>query len=446
MKIINIEGKMKINLKTKIPGPKSQEYLKISEEYEPKCMSQQAPLVWEKAKGVTVQDVDGNVFIDMTSGVLVTNVGHCHDEHVKAIQNAVGNLMNCYDFPTPSRVLFSKKLVEITPKNLNKAFLVTTGSEATESAMRVAKRYTKKHEIISFFGGFHGRTYGSMSMAGKTSTKKNFGPVMPGCIQVPYPYCYRCPFKMKQEECSMFCVEYMDKALAAQSTGDIAALIVEPYQGSAGFIFPPDGFLTKISEWCKEKNIVFILDEVQASFGRTGKFFALEWENLEPNLLCLGKGIGSGIPTAALMAESRILEALEVGEMSSTTGGNPISCSAGLAVVQIMEKENLVANSLKIGKMMKDRLTKIAEKSKYIGDVRGRGLVIGMEFVEDKTTKEPSPKKTVEFIERCVQKGVIFGRVGVYGSVIRVAPPLVITEDEANEALEVISKVIDDMK
>lgn len=436
---------MKINIKTKIPGPKSVEYLKISEQYEPRCMSQQAPLVWEKAKGVTVQDVDGNVFLDMTSGVLVTNVGHCHDEHVKAIQNAAANLMNCYDFPTPARVLFSKKLVEITPKNLDKAFLLTTGSESTESAMRVAKRYTGKHEIISFFGAFHGRTYGSMSMAGKTSTKKNFGPVMPGCIQVPYPYCYRCPFKMKPEDCSMFCLEYMEQALGAQSTNDIAALIIEPYQGAAGFIFPPDGFLKRINDWCKEKNIIFILDEVQASFGRTGKFFALEWENLEPNLLCLGKGIGSGVPTAALMAESRIMNALEVGEMSSTTGGNPISCAAGLSVIEIMEKEKLIRNSELMGSMMKQRLIQIAEKSKYIGDVRGRGLVIGLEFVEDKKMKTPSADKTKDFISRCVQKGVIFGRVGIFGSVIRVAPPLVITEDEANEALNIIEKVVLEM-
>jgi 4-aminobutyrate aminotransferase / (S)-3-amino-2-methylpropionate transaminase / 5-aminovalerate transaminase len=436
---------MKINIKTEIPGPKSREYLKISEMYEPRCMSQQAPLVWEKAQGLTVQDVDGNIFLDMTSGVLVTNVGHCHPEHVKAIQGAVGNLMNCYDFPTPSRVLFSKRLVELTPLNLDKVFLITTGSEATESAMRVAKRFTKKHEIISFYGAFHGRTFGAMSMAGKTATKKNFGPVMPGTIQVPYPYCYRCPFKMEKETCGMFCFDFIETVLKAESTNDIAALIIEPYQGAAGFIFPPEGYLSKLDEWCKKRNIIFILDEVQASFGRTGKLFALEWEGLEPNLLCLGKGIGSGIPTAALMAESRIMDSLGVGEMSSTTGGNPISCTAGLAVLNIIEKEKLVENSQKMGKLMKDRLIMISERSKYLGDIRGKGLVIGMEFVEDKKSKMPSEAKTIEFINRCVGMGVIFGRVGNYGNVIRVAPPLVITEAEANEALDVIEKVITSM-
>jgi len=436
---------MLISKKTKIPGPKSLEYLKISDEYEPKCMTQQFPLVWDRASGVSVTDVDGNTFIDMTSGVLVTNVGHSHPEHVESIREQVGRLMNCYDFPTPQRIEFSKKLVEKTPENLDRAFLLTTGSEATESAMRIAKRFTGKFEIISFYGAFHGRTYGAMSMAGKMSTKKSFGPTMPGAIQVPYPYCYRCPFKMKKETCDFYCLEYIDYALSAQSTGEIAALIIEPYQGGSGFIFPPDGYLKKLEEWCKSRDIIFIVDEVQASFGRTGKFFAIEWENLKPNLLCLGKGIGSGIPTSAVMGEARLFDSLAPGEMSSTTGGNPVSCAAGLAVLNIIEKENLVENSAKIGELMKNRLVNLAEKSSYIGDVRGKGLVMGIEFVNDKKSKEPSPEKTVEFINRCAEKGVIFGRVGWYGNVIRVAPPLVIKEDEANEALEVIQSVIEDM-
>lgn len=436
---------MIIKIKTKVPGPKSLEYLKISDEYEPKCMTQQFPLVWDRASGVSVTDVDGNTYIDMTSGVLVTNVGHSHPEHVESIREQVGKLMNCYDFPTPQRIEFSKKLVEKTPDNLDRAFLLTTGSEATESAMRIAKRFKGKFEIISFYGAFHGRTYGAMSMAGKMSTKKAFGPTMPGAIQVPYPYCYRCPFKMQKETCNFYCLEFIDYALSAQSTGEIAALIIEPYQGGSGFIFPPDGYLKKLEEWCKSRDILFIVDEVQASFGRTGKFFAIEWENLRPNLLCLGKGIGSGIPTSAVMGEARLFDSLAPGEMSSTTGGNPVSCAAGLAVLNIIEKERLVENSAKIGELMKDRLINIGEKSSYIGDVRGKGLVMGIEFVKDKKSKEPSPEKTVEFITRCAEKGVIFGRVGWYGNVIRVAPPLVIKEDEANEALEVIQKVIENM-
>ncbi|MFQ5811359.1 MAG: aspartate aminotransferase family protein, partial [Armatimonadota bacterium] len=336
---------MAIKQTYKLPGPKSAEYLEMSDTYEPACTCQQAALVWDSAEGVIVRDVDGNEYVDLTSGVLVTNVGHSHPKHVAAIQEQAARLLNPYDFPTPQRVELAKRLVEITPANLDNAFLLTTGSEATEAAMRVAKRHTGRHEILSFYGGFHGRTYGALSMAGRMGTKRRFGPVMPGCIQAPYPYCFRCPFDKSPEECDLFCIEFLDTVVEVSSTDDLAALIVEPYQGAAGFIFPPEGYLTRLEQWAQDKDVLFILDEVQSSFGRTGKFFALEWEGLRPQLLCLGKGIGSGVPNAALMAESGIMASLDRGEMSSTTGGNPLSCAAGLAVLDIMEEEGLVENS-----------------------------------------------------------------------------------------------------
>lgn len=430
------------HVKDQLPGPKSREYLALSDQYEARCINQQAPIVWERGDGVVVTDVDGNKYIDFTSGVLVTNVGHSHPKHVKAIQEAAARLLNCYDFPTPDRVTLAKRLVELMPENLNKAFLLTTGSEATEAAMRVAKRYTGRHEMLSFYGGFHGRTFGVMSMAGKMGTKKRFGPLMPGCIYAPYPYCFRCPFKKKPETCGLFCLEFLDTVVSVESTGDLAALIIEPYQGGAGFIFPPEGYLKKLEAWAKERDVLFILDEVQASFGRTGKMFALEWEDLRPNLLCLGKGIGSGVPTAALMAESRIMEALAPGEMSSTTGGNPLSCAAALAVLDIMEEERLPDNALKVGEYLFRRLKKLSEEVAVLGDVRGRGLVIGLEFVTDKKTWAPSQEITVEVVNRCCQSGLLVGRVGTYGNVIRVAPPLVITETEAEAAADILEKVV----
>jgi 4-aminobutyrate aminotransferase / (S)-3-amino-2-methylpropionate transaminase / 5-aminovalerate transaminase len=430
------------NVKSELPGENSKKYIEISKKYEPSCMNVQAPVVWDYGKGVEVTDVDGNKFIDFTSGVLVTNVGHSHPKHVEAIQEAASKLMNCYDFPTANRVNLAKKLVEKTPENLNKAFMLTTGSEATEAAMRISKRYKGKHEIISFYGAFHGRTPGAMSVGGKRSGKSKFGPMLPGAVIVPYPYCYRCPFKKDPETCGLFCLDFMETALNSQSTGDVAALIIEPYQGAGGFIFPPDGYLKRLEEWCKDNDIIFILDEVQSSFGRTGKLFSAEWEDLKPNMMCLGKGLGSGVPTSALLAESVIMDSLSPGEMSSTTGGNPLSCAAALAVLDIMEEENLPENARRIGEIIKVRLDEISENSKYIGDVRGRGLVMGIEFVEDKKTKEPSPKKTLEFINRCSQKGLLVGRVGMFGNVIRVAPPLVINEEEADEALNIIEAVM----
>jgi 4-aminobutyrate aminotransferase len=429
-------------VETKIPGPKSKHYLDISSKYEPTCTTQQAPLVWDRGEGVQVWDVDGNQYIDLTSGVLVTNVGHSHPKHIEAIREQAGRLLNCYDFPTPQRVEFTRRLVQLMPENLDNCFLLTTGSEATEAAMRASKRFTGRHEMISFYGGFHGRTYGAMSMAGKMGTKKKFGPVMPGCIYAPYPYCFRCPFKMKKEDCGLFCLEFLEKVVDASSTGDIAALIIEPYQGGAGFIFPPEGYLKELEKWAKEKEVLFILDEVQASFGRTGKMFAFEWEDLRPNLLCLGKGIGSGIPTAALMAESRIMDSLGPGEMSSTTGGNPLSCAAGLAVLDIMEEEKLPENALKVGSYMLARFKKLEKEIEILGEARGRGLVMGLEFVKDKKSLAPAPDITWEFILRCCQAGVLVGRVGLYGNVIRIAPPLVIKEEEAEKAVDMIEEVL----
>ncbi len=428
--------------KYKLPGPKSAEYLKMSDTYEPACTCQQAALVWDSAEGVIVRDVDGNEYIDLTSGVLVTNVGHSHPKHVAAIQEQAARLLNCYDFPTPQRVELARRLVEITPENLDHAFLLTTGSEATEAAMRVSKRYTGRHEILSFYGGFHGRTYGAMSMAGKMGTKRRFGPIVPGSIYAPYPYCFRCPFGKKPEECGLFCIEFLDTVIEVSSTDDLAALIVEPYQGGAGFIFPPDGYLTRLEQWAREKDIIFILDEIQSSFGRTGKFFALEWEGLRPNLLCLGKGIGSGVPTAALMAESRIMASLGRGEMSSTTGGNPLSCAAGLAVLDIMEEENLVENSRVVGEYMLGRFTEMADRFEILGDARGRGLVMGLEFVKDNESLEPAPELTRAVVDSLCEHGVLCGCLGWHGNVIRVAPPLVITQDQAARVCDTVEQVL----
>jgi 4-aminobutyrate aminotransferase len=428
-----------------LPGPKSQHYLDLSETYEPRCMSQQAPLVWESAEGAVVRDVDGNEYIDLTSGVLVTNIGHSHPKHVAAIREQAGRLLNPYDFPTPQRVELARRLVEMTPDNLDKAFLVTTGSEATEAAMRVSKRHTGRHEIISFYGAFHGRTYGAMSMAGKMGTKQRFGPLMPGCLYAPYPYCFRCWFGKRPDTCDLFCIEFLDTVLAVESTGDVAALIVEPYQGAAGFVFPPEGYLSRLQAWAKDRDILSILDEVQSSFGRTGRFFALEWEGLRPNLLCLGKGIGSGVPTAALMAESRIMDSLGWGEMSSTTGGNPLSCAAALAVLDIMQEEGLVENARRVGEHMLARFQEMVRRHEALGDARGKGLVMGLEFVQDKGSLTPAPELTRAVVKSMCEHGVVCGCLGWHGNVIRVAPPLVITDEQAEEACDTFEAVLSEL-
>lgn len=430
------------NVRTKLPGPESKKYLDMSLEYEPRCMTVQAPIVWKSGKGAQVEDVDGNKYIDFTSGVLVTNVGHSHPEHVKAIQEQAANLLNCYDFPTVQRITLAKKLVEISPPHLDRAFLLTTGAEVIEACLRLAKRYTGKHEIISFYGAFHGRTYGALGIGGMPGPKRHYGPKLPGTILVPYPNPYRRPFGNNDKECVEEFFKFLDLTVAAESVDDIAGVIVEPYQGTAGFIFPPKGFNKRLEEWTHAHGALFILDEVQSSFGRTGKMFAMEWEDLKPDMVALGKGIGSGVPTAAMLAKSEILECLGPGEMSSTTGGNPLSCAAALAVIDIMQKEKLPQRALKIGNYILDRFKKFQPKCKILGDVRGKGLVMGLEIVKDKKTKEPAPDLAKQITLDGCQNGVLLGKLGFYGNVIRIAPPLVISEDEAEEAVDIICKVM----
>ena len=428
------------DIKTAIPGPNSLKYKALSEKYESHCLNLQAPIVWDRGEGVKVWDVDGNRFIDWTSGVLVTNVGHSHPKLARAIANQASRLLNCYDFPTPERVTLAERMVKLAPDHLDNAFFATVGSEAVDAAVRVAKRATGNFEIISFYGGFHGRTTGTMSLAGKMGTKKRFGPVMPGIIHTPYPDPYRNPFGSESGDVASQCLEFLDTTINAQSTGAIAGLIIEPYQGAAGFIFPPDGFLKSLEKWCKEHDVLFILDEVQASFGRTGKFLALEWENLKPQMVTIGKGIGSGMPISCLLAESRIMNSLGEGEMSSTWGGNPICCAASHAILDIFEEEHLVENSRKMGEYMKSRLLEISEKARHLGNVRGRGLIIGLDIVKDKKTKERDPETTRKIINKCCEKGLIIGAVS--GNVIRVAPPLVIGMEEADESLDIMEKVL----
>ncbi|MEW6753904.1 MAG: aspartate aminotransferase family protein [Candidatus Latescibacterota bacterium] len=430
-----------------VPGPRSQELLALSRQYEPPCMADQVPVVWDHGEGVRVWDVDGNEYIDFTSGVLVTNLGHSHPYHVEAIRRQAGRLMNCYSFPTPERVLLSQRLTNLLPDNLDKVFLLTTGAEATEAALRIAKRFTGRHEVLSFYGGFHGRTYGPMSVAGNTGTKRRFGPQLPGAILAPFPYFYRDFYRSAtEEECGDRCLEMLDRIIDSTSTGDLGAVITEPYQGGAGFIFPPDGWLAKLEKWARDRDLLFILDEVQSCFGRTGRMFALEWEGLRPHMLALGKGIGSGMPASALAGESRIFACMNPGEMSSTTGGNPLASAASLAVLDVMEAEKLADNALKVGAYMKERFLVLKRKHEVLGDVRGRGLVMGLEFVTDKASRTPSPETTLKVMLNGARRGLLLGRVGLHGNVVRIAPPLTITEEEASAGIDVIDRVLADLR
>jgi 4-aminobutyrate aminotransferase-like enzyme len=430
------------SVKGPLPGPRSKDLLTRWARVEAQCAGYQAKVAWDHASGVVVTDVDGNTYIDWTSGVLVTNVGHCHPDLVKAVHEAAEKLLNNYECLHPWRVVAAEKLVSVLPPHLDKCFFLTTGSEVVEGAIRIMKRKTGKWEILSFHGGFHGRTYAALSAGGLPGPKKGYGPTIPGSIRVPFPYCYRCPFRADPATCDLLCLDYIEDAVRANSTGSLAGAIVEPYLGAAGFVFPPEGWLTRLEKWLRGRGLLFTLDEVQSSFGRTGKFWAMEWEGLTPDLVCIGKGIGSGVPASALAARGEVIGTLGPGEMSSTLGGNPVASAAVSAVVDIMRRERLEQNALRMGKLMKSRLLEMQEKCPYVGDVRGMGLVMGVELVKDKQTKEPAPDLTRKLIDLAAENGLLIGSVGIFGNVIRVAPPLVISEAEAHESLDAFEKAL----
>lgn len=431
------------NVKAPLPGPRSRQLLNEWHQHEADVTGYQAQIVWDKASGCIVTDVDGNTYIDWTSGVLVTNVGHCHPRMVAAIQESATKLINNYESPTPYRVEAAKALMAAMPAHFGKCFFLSTGAEATEAALRLMKRRTGKFEILSFEGAFHGRSTGSAAVGGLAGPKKGYGPSMPGVIRAIYPNPYRDPLGFCHDgpEFNKY-FAYLDSVISSNSTGSLAGVIVEPYQGAGGFIFPPPGWLKRLEEWAHRNGMLFTLDEVQSLYGRTGKMFAMEHDGLKPDIVTLGKAIGCGVPVSAVVATNDVFSCLGKGELSSTLGGNPVSSSVVPVILDIMKDEKLVENSAQMGAYMKARLTEIAARSKYLGDVRGMGLVMGLEFVKDKSTREPAKELIKPFIDACANNGLLVGSVGTYGNVIRVAPPLVITRDIADESLACMEKAL----
>ena len=430
-----------------LPGPKGKKLLEQWHRYEADAVGFQAPVVWASGKGCVVTDVDGNTYIDWTSGVLVTNVGHCHPRLVEAVRQAAGELLNNYECANVHRIRAAKALVRALPRHLNRCFFLSTGSEATEGAIRLMKRRTGRYEIIGFEGGFHGRTYAAASAGGTAGPKRMYGPSMPGVIRLPYPNPYRdpCGWCRGAPRFQKY-FDHIESVISSNSTGSLAGVIVEPYQGAAGFIFPPKGWLKALEEWAHANGMLFTLDEVQSSYGRTGKMWALEHENVKPDIITIGKAIGCGVPVSAIAATADVFACLKKGEMSSTLGGNPVSSAAVPVILDIMRDEKLVENSARLGAYVKRSLRAMARGCRYLGDVRGTGLVMGMEFVKDKKTKEPAPELIQPLIVACANGGLLVGSVGVYGNVIRVAPPLVITRAEADESLAIMGKALEELK
>jgi 4-aminobutyrate aminotransferase len=425
------------------PGPKARAILEADARWVTPSYTQQVPIVWDRAEGCAVYDVDGNAYIDFTSGIIVANVGHSHPRVVKAIQEQSARVTTCYDAATNERRMLLEKLATLLPGDDWRIILLTTGSESVEAAIKLARLYTGKHEIIGFQGGFHGRTYGSMSAGGSMGVKRGFSPFAPGFLHAPYAYCYRCAFGKEYPSCDLHCVKYLDWLLATESSGDVAAVVSEPYQGAGGYVVPPQGYAEAIRAFCDEHDLLLIYDEVQSSFGRTGKMFAFEHFSLVPDILCVAKGFTSSVPASAMIARRSVMEALPPDSMSSTHGGNPLSCAAALASIEVLEEEKLCERAQGTGWYILQAFKEMQDVHPLIGDVRGLGMAIGVELVLDRTTKKPATEVAHDITRRVFEKGLLMiPPKAMFDNVLRINPPLTIDRDLVDKALKIIEEAM----
>jgi 4-aminobutyrate aminotransferase len=403
------------------------------------------PLVVDSAKDCMVKDVDGNEYVDLNSGVACMNVGHCHPKVVEAIKNQSERFLHYSntDFYYREVIDLAEKLAGIAPLGAEKkVYFGNSGTEAIEAAIKLAKWHTRKQLFIAFTGGFHGRTIGALSFtASKPTQRSHFHPLMPGVTHVPYAYCYRCPLKQTYPECDLYCVDYIDEQVLQKYVPpeDVAAILFEPIQGEGGYVVPPPEYFPRLKKLADKYGILLIDDEVQSGMGRTGKWFGIEHWGIEPDILCTSKALASGMPICATIAKAKVMD-WTGGSHASTFGGNPVSCAAALAVLNVIKNESLLENANKQGTYAMKRLSEFEERSSIIGDVRGKGLMIGVELVEDKETLTPAPKRAAAVIQRALKHGVAVITCGA--STLRIAPPLTIKRELLDIALDVVEDAI----
>ncbi len=422
------------------------ELIDLRQEHVARGVSQFIPAMIEEAKGVVVRDVEGKEFLDFSGGIGVLNVGHCPDEVVEAIRDQAGKyLHSCFMVQMyEPYILLAKALNELVPgKFPKKTFFVNSGAEAVENAVKIAKYYTKRSAILCFENAFHGRTAMTMSLTSKVKNYKyGFWPFMPEVYRVPYAYCYRCTYGKKYPSCGIYCADFIedkffDLYAAAES---IAAIIVEPVQGEGGFIVPPKEYLGKLQEICQRHGIVFIVDEIQTGFARTGKMFAYEHSNVEPDILVTAKSLAAGMPLAGITGKAEIMDSVENAGVGGTFGGNPVCCRAGLAVLKILKEQKLVEQANHIGHEVMKKFRAFAKKYPFIGDIRGLGAMNALEIVANKKTPRPNPDLAKAIVKRCYDKGLIILTAGGYGNVIRHLVPLTVTNEQLDKGLSILGE------
>ena len=436
------------------PGPKARELLELQRELESSAIlyPPDLPFVPDEARGATIKDVDGNVYIDFYSGISVLNFGHSNPFILERAIEQLKKLTHTLDFPTYAREGLARKLISIAPgrmKNNSKVlFGGPTGSDAVEGAIKLAKFVTKRHVIIAFENSYHGQTTMALSVTSSKKYKDLYSPLGPEVHFVPYPYCYRCPLKLEHPECDMRCFTYLEHVIEYPYSGIAkpAAIIVEPVQGEGGVIVPPPGFLKKVEKLARDNNILLIVDEIQSGMGRTGTWFACEHEEITPDIVTMAKSLGGiGLPLAAIMYRKE-LEPWVPGGHIGTFRGNVVAMAAGAAAMEFAEKTNLLEHVKKLGEEALKRLKDFAEESKVVGEVRGRGLMIGIELVEDKTSKKPATEMTKKVQLKCYKKGILVWKAGAYANVVRLLPPLVITKELLNRGLDVLIETIKEVE
>jgi 4-aminobutyrate aminotransferase len=432
------------NILTDLPGPKAKSIIDRDRAVVSPSYTRDYPLVAARGEGAIVEDVDGNQFLDFNAGIAVVSTGHCHPEVVEAIQRQAARLihMSGTDFYYENLVELAEKLAALVPGDeAKRVYFGNSGTEAVEAALKMARYHTGRGQFIAFLGAFHGRTMGSLALTGSKSVqKRGFFPVLQGVHHVPYAYCYRCAYGKTPDSCAVECVQAIEERLFRQilPAEEVAAIFVEPVQGEGGYVVPPQKFFDELRRLADRYGILLVADEVQSGMGRTGKMFASEHFGFEPDIVCMAKGIASGMPLGATVARAEVMN-WEPGAHASTFGGNPVCVAAALQTIELLERE-LVDNAARVGAHMKSRLDEFPRKFPMVGDVRGLGLMLGIEIVRDQKTRERAPEFRDRLVRMCFERGLLI--LGAGPNSIRLSPPLVITKDQADAAVDVLEECL----
>jgi len=409
-------------------------------------MKSVVPIVVDRASGAVITDINGREYLDCFAGISVVSAGHCNPQVIAAAKRQMEKLVHCssYIYHVQAVADLAEKIAHIAPRGLTKTFFGNSGAEAIEGAMKLARLYTGKHEFIALHASFHGRSWGALSVTGNMGRKKRGGPYAAGIAFAPAPYAYRSQWRDDPEECGRQCARAIDDVIRFATSGDVAAFIAEPVMGEGGIIVPPANYFKEVKKVLDKHGILFIADEVQSGFARTGKMFACEHYGVDPDILVTAKGIADGFPLSAFTTRPEITAAFKPGDHLSTFGGNPISCAAALANIEFMEKENLCARATETGKYAISKLRGLQKQNSIIGEVRGRGLMIGVELVKNEQLT-PATAEAEAIRESLLRRGVLVGVGGVFGNVIRFQPPLIITRPQIDQALTAFAEALQEV-